>query len=102
MNLQEVCQHSCHACSFYNHNLYSGAADTAGVVSILGAKNDRLEWERIFNQTYIQPILEVWPQNGLLIIKSDCVDLYLIFLRKLMRMSPKRWTALSMMIVKVK
>ena len=51
---------------FYNHNLYSGSADTVGVVSTLRARNARQEWERIFNQVYIQPVLEVLSQNWVL------------------------------------
>ena len=50
----------------FNHNLYSGLADTVGVVSTLRARNARQEWERIFNQVYIQPVLEVLSQNCVL------------------------------------
>ena len=35
------------------------AAGTVGVVNTLGARNARQEWEKIFNQVYIQPVLEV-------------------------------------------
>ena len=35
------------------------AADAVSTVSTLADRNARQEWEKIFNLTYIQPILEV-------------------------------------------
>ena len=39
------------------------AADALSTVSTLADRNARQEWEKIFNHTYIQPILEVQLQS---------------------------------------
>ncbi len=49
----------------YSHGIAVFAESVVGTISSLGARNARAEWEKIFNQAYLQPLLTVWMSYAL-------------------------------------